>query len=244
MVDTAAQQYANSFDGDVDSETGRKAKALAFALDVRKFEIELYWKRAAYFWAFAGASFAAYIAVLGAKDMENRPRALLLVCCLGLVFATAWYFVNRASKHWQLNWEFHVDVLEESVMGNIYKTVLHENPSFWSIASSYPFSVSKINQLLSLFVVSIFALLLFDTLVQHFPLSANWKMFPTACVVLTALAILLFFVMGTVGSKNSNVTATLRSTTITSYEEQGSSPGSSAGWPWLRRFLRKRSPKY
>ena len=37
-----------------DSRAGR---ALAYALDIRKFEIELYWKRGTYFWAFIAAAF-------------------------------------------------------------------------------------------------------------------------------------------------------------------------------------------
>ena len=39
------QQYTSSFAGEAASEKSRAAKALAVALDVRKFEIELYWKR-------------------------------------------------------------------------------------------------------------------------------------------------------------------------------------------------------
>ena len=31
------------------------------ALDVRKFEIELYWKRATYFWTFIAATLAEYL---------------------------------------------------------------------------------------------------------------------------------------------------------------------------------------
>ena len=36
-------------------------------MDIRKFEIDLYWKRAAYFWAFIAATFAGYFALLGSN---------------------------------------------------------------------------------------------------------------------------------------------------------------------------------
>jgi hypothetical protein len=42
-------------------------KALEHALDIRKFEIELYWKRASYFWTLIAAAFAAYFLILGAE---------------------------------------------------------------------------------------------------------------------------------------------------------------------------------
>ena len=64
---------------------------MELAPDVRKFEIDLYWKRATYFWAFTGAALAGYLTVLTGKDVENRADALLIVSCLGLIFSVAWY---------------------------------------------------------------------------------------------------------------------------------------------------------
>lgn len=54
--------FANPPDGkapEKESDT-RAGRALALALDIRKFEIDLYWKRATYFWAFIAAAFAGY----------------------------------------------------------------------------------------------------------------------------------------------------------------------------------------
>ena len=134
------KKYLSSFEGILDKDS-RKTRAFDLALDIRKFEIELYWKRATYFWAFTAAAVGAYITVSGAKNFNNREEALLLVCCLGLVFATAWYFVNRASKHWQNNWEKHVDLLEGEVIGPLYKIILTDGtPSIWRIEESFPFS--------------------------------------------------------------------------------------------------------
>ena len=51
---------------------GKQARALAHALDIRKFEIQLYWTRAAYFWTFIGASLAAYGAVRTIPDLSTK----------------------------------------------------------------------------------------------------------------------------------------------------------------------------
>jgi hypothetical protein len=48
---------------------------LGFALDIRKFEIELYWKRATYFWTFIGATFAAYGAVQVASGPSGQAAS-------------------------------------------------------------------------------------------------------------------------------------------------------------------------
>lgn len=61
--------------------------------------------------------------------------------------------VSRASKFWQQNWEMHVDMLEDEFIGSIYKIV--KNPDNLSIIrplDSYACSVTKINQLISIFL--------------------------------------------------------------------------------------------
>lgn len=129
-------------------------KALELALDIRKFEIELYWKRATYFWAFLAVALAGYLTVLGSKDIcgKEKSDALLGLSCLGIVFSLAWYFVNRGSKFWQENWEKHVDMLEDGINGPLYKTIMKKEKISWLKPwHPYPFSVSKINQILSVF---------------------------------------------------------------------------------------------
>src|ERR1043166_9125702 len=129
-----------------------KFTALDLALDIRKFEIELYWKRAGYFWTLIAASFAGYFALQSSSNAGAKPL-IPLVACIGFLVSLAWYLVNRGSKFWQENWERHVDLLESKVVGPLYKTTIsrQEFPllKFWG---GYPYSVSKVNQLISLFV--------------------------------------------------------------------------------------------
>lgn len=161
---TTIKDYRDSF---VDKscygkEEDKKAKsmsekALECALDIRKFEIELYWKRASYFWTLITVAFTGYFTLIRTLNGLHSNLSFV-VCCIGFVLSTAWYLVNRGSKYWQENWEQHVDLLEDEHMGSLYKiTIAHENYKPWKLHSGYPYSVSKINQLVSLYVVCIWA---------------------------------------------------------------------------------------
>jgi len=97
-------------------------KALEYALDIRKFEIELYWKRTTYFWTLIVVLFTGFILVKSGKS--GHENLIFLISCIGLVLSTGWYLVNRGSKYWQENWERHVDILEEKVIGSLYKTTI------------------------------------------------------------------------------------------------------------------------
>ena len=91
-------------------------EALKCALDIRKFEIELYWKRATYFWTLIAASFAGYFALQSVDLAKRNEPSIFIITCIGFVLSFAWYLVNRGSKYWQENWERHVDVLAEKVI--------------------------------------------------------------------------------------------------------------------------------
>ena len=115
----------------------RVEEALKYAHEIRQFEIGLYWRRAAYFWGFQVAVFAGY----GVFMSKEKPLGIFLPCLLALLgffISYAWYFLHRGSKAWQENWELHIDMLEEKITGNLYKTVLGKKHTFYS--------VSRINQ--------------------------------------------------------------------------------------------------
>lgn len=143
----------------------RVAKAYEVALDVRKFEIELYWKRAGYFWLLL-AALATSLGVIATSGTEQvlgaarRETVSLFISCAGTVLSICWAIVNRASKVWQRNWELQVDVLEDKVIGPLYKTVMYKGGK-----GQYPihFSISDAN-----FWISIYFVLLFFSCVIYF----------------------------------------------------------------------------
>jgi len=77
------------------------AKALEYALDIRKFEIDLYWKRAKYFWTLLLVAFGGYFALWkAAVDSDDAINQTFVVgiACLGFLISLAWFLVNRGSK--------------------------------------------------------------------------------------------------------------------------------------------------
>ncbi|MDY6844482.1 MAG: hypothetical protein SVW57_10375 [Thermodesulfobacteriota bacterium] len=147
--------YLDKFSGPP-SDREIRAESLKYAIEIRKFEIELYWKRATYFWTLIAASFAAYFVLQSVKSAAKDPSSIFLVTCLGFILSLGWYLVNRGSKYWQENWERHVDVLEDEIIGPLYRTNLsRQECSIFKPHDSFPFSVSRINQMISLFVTVI-----------------------------------------------------------------------------------------
>lgn len=116
-------------------ETDPQFRAWKTAWENRKFEIEMYWRRAAYFWVFIAAIYTAFFNVLKIcveKQTEcNTPKCfqavmLVMLAFLGFVFCLGFFLQNIGSKQWQTNWETHVDLLEDEVVGNLYKIFVQD----------------------------------------------------------------------------------------------------------------------
>lgn len=111
--------------------------ALERAHELRKFEIENYWRRSTYVWGLQLVAFTAL--ALSVKDREFSGPIVIAVATLGIVSTFAAVLTSKGSRFWQKNWESHVDLLEGEVEGKIHMTVLagHGQPSF---------SVSRVNE--------------------------------------------------------------------------------------------------
>ena len=143
-------EYLAQFDGDE-----KRIRALDRGWKNRDFEIELYWKRANYFWAFIASAFAGYFLIVSRPNADFR-QAELLLGCIGFIFSLGWFLVNKGSKKWQENWEKHIDMLETPVTGPIYQIVLDKKG----------YSVSGINKKISEFVVFVWLLLIISYLTK------------------------------------------------------------------------------
>lgn len=133
------------------TKSSEQKNTLERAWRARDFEIQLYWQRTLYFWGFITLSFFAY------ENADGVEKLLSIIA--GLTFSFLWFYVNKASKFWQENWECHIDCLESEIEGNLYKTVLKKTNSQYHPLAATPFSVSKINQCASLLVVMIWIVL-------------------------------------------------------------------------------------
>jgi hypothetical protein len=182
--------------------------ALDYALEIRKFETGLYWKRAACFWALMVLSFGAYIRVQRFPEVE-RIFLSLLVGSLGFIFSFACYCVNRASAQWRENWAARIREIEARIIPPLNESVL-ERPEvtekwwtpygFWIRLKSIlidpaQFSISRINQIVSLCVTVFWGLLVLHAL-PPFDLRASIDWGYTLVVVVAVLACLAIWFWG------------------------------------------------
>lgn len=127
----------------------KKAEAaLMRAHDIRKFEIDLLWRRAAYVGTFQTLLFAALGASFSADKLTPESEFAidflrLAICVAGIFIAFFWYLINKGSKFWHENWERHIDCLENEFEGKLHKTVLHKH-------ERKCYSVSRVNINISL----------------------------------------------------------------------------------------------
>jgi hypothetical protein len=215
VSDYSQEQYRKDFL----SDKARREKALERALDTRKFEIELYWKRATYFWTFIGAVLAGFIAIQ-ASSIDNKNDLSVVLSCVGFVFSVAWFCVNRGSKYWQENWEKHVDMLEDEDSGPLYKVVLTRgkaqgfcDKARHVVTGPSPLSVSKINQLISLYVSILWITLVWYSL-PDFNFKSEINYFYCTTIGISILACISFFWLGRTFQGGFWHRGTLRTTKI------------------------------
>ncbi|MBD5404738.1 MAG: hypothetical protein HDR55_07110 [Treponema sp.] len=176
-------------------------KAYEQAAKTREFEIELYWKRAGYFWAFIVSIYTAFFSVQKefyydkCTGFTHGAIPLLVLSALGFFFCLAWLLSSKASKFWQENWESHIDLLEDYVTGPLYKTY----------RASASFSVSKIN-IAAGYVISVCSAGLFVFETVHF--CKNLKSLPSILAFVSILALTIcgcaaFLVYGKGNASNS-----------------------------------------
>lgn len=120
-------------------EYAARRTALKRAHELRQFEIENYWRRATYFWAFQLAAFTLLGLLWQETDKGSlEQNALLIPAGLGTITALVGALTAMGSKFWQENWEAHVDALETDLEGRLTQVVFAEGPT--------KFSVSRVNE--------------------------------------------------------------------------------------------------
>ncbi|SKC97562.1 hypothetical protein SAMN05660461_0947 [Chitinophaga ginsengisegetis] len=167
QIITDRKEYISLFD----NFEGNKQEVFKQILDIRKFEIELYWKRTTFFWTIIGSVIAGYFIVFSKTDSnQNSLKILFSLSNLGLVFSVGWYFANRGAKFWQVNWEKHVDIMEDDIIGPLYKTTINKEyyrKKFFHLLSPFPFSVSKINQVLNVVLIGFWVIIIMDLFMSN-----------------------------------------------------------------------------
>ena len=166
-------------DGNTDAA---RCAALSRAHELRMFEIENYWKRATYFWAFQVAAFALLGLIwqeVAKASPELDRNALLIPAGLGAITAQVGLLTARGSKFWQANWESHVDALEGDFEGRLTQVVF--------VKGREQFSVSRVNERL-LWILTIGWFLLFAFIASRIDLVFPWYFQSALAVIALALA--------------------------------------------------------
>ena len=99
-----------------DRELERCRKRFDTALATRQFEIDLFWRRALFFWGFIAAALVALATLKGQDQVLS-----LLVSGFGMVCSLAWTLANRGSKYWQEQWESKIEAVEDQITGPLFK---------------------------------------------------------------------------------------------------------------------------
>lgn len=149
---TQNEKYLELFPENLNNQNERsRFTALKEAQEIRKFEIDLYWRRTGFFWAFITIIYTALFAIL-CKYVENNNYSFFapvisILSGLGFFFSVAWHMVNKGSKFWQKNWEVHVSLLEKTEIGPLYDVYLNpkKTGSRLNPTKEFDFSVTKIN---------------------------------------------------------------------------------------------------
>lgn len=175
-------------------------KALEIALDTRKFEIDLYWKRTAYFVLFISAVFIGYYNIIQTDDSiigtYQKEWLLLLLAALGFLLSLLWYIANRGSKFWQENWEAHIEQLSMYSGVPIFSIINKREHSIRNLMQEYPFSVSKVNQMVSLIITFTWLIMLckemgLSKLLENIAYSCWYKVVVGGIVIMLSFAIII-----------------------------------------------------
>lgn len=126
----------------------KREKALEYAIQERRLEIELYWKRATYIITLNAAALTAFFLAAKIDDQKSQTLLMILIGVFGMVVSFVAMGINFGGKFWQQHWERMVELLENDVIGPLYKTATdREKKSSWD--TSVPISVTKANLILS-----------------------------------------------------------------------------------------------
>lgn len=163
--------FDNQQDKPVKPKNTLQSNAYKTAIKTRQFEIELFWKRALFFFGFITASFTAYwkvyefakkkenllfienicadnitrITVNPNSDIDSSYKLILIFISIVIFILCAVFNCScRGSKFWQENWEFHIDYLEDEISGKLYKTWKPNEKCLLNPFGKYNFSLSKL----------------------------------------------------------------------------------------------------
>ena len=175
-----------------------KKESLKYAHDIRKFEIDLLWRRSTFIWTIITVILTGVVALITKNDFNDKYQLKIILSFLGLFISICWYYMNRASKLWQDKWECCIMANEDDVTGPLYKnsSTYEVDSNFFKLTDAYSFSPSKILIIISLFFILIWAVLITLQIYEIFTFIQNNTFDLIVSIIITILGmIILFFLM-------------------------------------------------
>lgn len=132
---------------EVENAKGLEINLYKEILELRKFEIENFWKRTLFFWGTIAIVLAGYF------KADLNDKYLVFISFLGIIYNTIFSMSIRGSKFWQEHWETMAVVYENSLNFSLLKKgtsqIIDNKNKSSLITYPYRFSVSKLTMLLS-----------------------------------------------------------------------------------------------
>ncbi|MDQ7959847.1 hypothetical protein [Flavobacterium lindanitolerans] len=181
-------------------------------LELRKFEIENFWKRTLFFWGTIAIVLAGYF------SSKIEDKYLIFISLIGVLYNIIFTLSIRGSKYWQEHWETIAVIYENKLGFDLFKS---ETSAYIDMKNrnvvTYPYrvSVSKLTMLLSdLTVIMWFFLWIKDIIVScqkeslkfEFSCDSEFHMFTIYVILLHIVMIgylILFLKNGKVIYRNS-----------------------------------------
>lgn len=165
----------------------------------KNFEIELYWKRAAYAWTLIAALitlFGLLINTYISKIDTSSPViiGIFAVAIIGVFITIICHLIIQSGEHWKKNWEMHTVLLEPLFSGSLYSTHVTGNVNRLSIA--------KLNGFLYLLILGCWLLMIEFILAVKF--GGTLKTFLWAVFIFSILVLSYTFFISKVTSSNND----------------------------------------
>ncbi len=186
--------------------------ALQYAYENRRFEVDQFWKRTTYFWTIIVLCFAAYGLLLQYQGTKHLQAAggfnfywehllPLLTALMGFSVAIGWHISNRGSQHLMKKWKQHVQMLEDYVIGPLHKST-HALGDELPVVGAYPYSVSRVNTLISFCISLIWGTLYVSEVVKFAMLIPGKSLTFLFASVSGIIFLALFFLMSEISESH------------------------------------------
>lgn len=213
--------FFHEYSIDMKDEKCTKQKSFEFLkhlYHLRDFEIKNLWQRSIFLAGFIGLFFTGYGKVVFemldcCKPLELLNLIALAICLLGFVFSILWTMMAKGSKAWYEVYEKKIELLESKLeIPADYKNDIKNNDQVMPekmdkcliSTKSGPYSVSKINIIIGIFLQAIWFILFVFHAIFHFK-NIDIQTDVVIALITLFIVILIFSLINKIGTKSKTL---------------------------------------